>query len=181
VNGRCGMKKLFLIIVGLVLSSGLVGCATTTPLQISADLPKTKFLIVRDVVTYKEFKIEEGKNEVVFSEPVDEEYGKAFEKAFKEKLQENGFTILPGLPAKEDDTFFLIIKVCMAKRPPPVPLLTNGFIFVEASIYNKEEKLIWRFYGSALISSIITTDNNIARRKVAPSIAETVTEGLKLK
>ncbi len=174
------MKKLSLIIMGLFLFSGLIGCATAPP-QISADLPKTKFLIVRDVTTYKEFKIEKEKNEVIFSEPVNEEYGKIFEKAFRENLQERGFTVLPGMPAKEDDTFLLIIKVSMAKRPPPVPLITNGYIISVISIYNKEEKLILRLYSSAFISSIITTADNIARRKVAPSIAEAIAERFLLK
>ena len=85
------MKKIFLI--GLILALAVLagGCASAKPKIYvpESELPKTKFVVV-EVTTYKEFKVDKEKDEVVYNEPIDEEYGKVFGNTFKKNFRKEG-------------------------------------------------------------------------------------------
>lgn len=164
------LTPILLILGALLLSSG---CAATPKIYVS-DLPKTKFVTV-EVATYKESKSEN--DEWKFSEPIDEEYGKIFEKAFKEKLQERGFTVLHGIPANKDaNVNFLIIKVSMSNSSPLIPLLTNGYVAHTTLIYDEKGILLFRLDAATVTDSIITTYKYVAGKKLPPALSEMIAD-----
>jgi hypothetical protein len=106
---------------------------------------------------------------------IEEEYGKIFGNTFKKELQERGFIVMPEIPAK-DNSSFLMVRVYMANRPPPVPFMTNGYIISTTLIYNQMGKLILRLNGTTLTSSLITTPPHMVKVKLAPYLAEVIAE-----
>ncbi|MCL5004833.1 MAG: hypothetical protein M1170_02745, partial [Patescibacteria group bacterium] len=119
--------------------------------------------------------------EFVFINKTNEEYGRIFQDAFKEKLEEKGFVVLSiASGTKKDSNDFLLIKVSLSDKPPIIPLLTNGIVAFTA-IIEKDGKILWRMDGGNFTDPPIIPVSWIVKKGTARVLTKAIMESFKVK
>lgn len=144
------------VVIGLIVLAVLMGCAMVPPKQYVEVLPKTKFVVVGDVKTFKNTKegikglrhyienIGEETNDLSYIE-----LAETYSAVLKEKLKESGFVVLEKHENLEASVLVISTKLGYM---PPILLVRYAAIKVQIEVIHNG-RLVLSFDKSALVSS----------------------------
>ena len=176
------MKRFLMIVSALVVVLMIGGCAMIPPKQHIEVLPKTKFVVVGKVETFKDSKegIKESRIYIKdmgeqTNDPSYVELANTYSVVFKEELKKNGFEVLDK---HENQIPALIINTKLGYMSP-IFLIRYGTIMAQTEVI-QNGKLIFSFDEAVVVTGLpFKTLPDFAtsmKRVIAPRVAKKIKE-----